>query len=143
MSTEDNKATVRYFIDHFNRKDPAALSQVFADNYVLDFPGGPQGEGVEGIRAATAEFVQAFPDLHFDTEDLAAEGDLVAWRWTMRGTQQGSLGPFAASGRPVTLTGLSLLRLADGKIVADRVRADMIGLLQQIGAIPTPEPTGL
>ena len=143
MSTESNKAAVRHFIDNFNRKDPSTLSQVFADNYVLDFPGGPKGEGLKGIRAATAEFITAFPDLHFGTDGLIAEGDRVAWLWTMRGTHQGNLGPFLASGRPVTLTGLSLMRLVNGKIVEDHVRADMIGLLQQIGVIPAPEPAGL
>ena len=142
MSTEQNKAAVRHFIENFNKKDVETLAQVFTDDYVLDFPGGPTGQGVEGIKQATAGFMAAFPDLHFTIDDLFAEGERVAWRWTMTGTHQGNLGPFPASGKPVTLSGISLFRLRDGKIVEDKVRADMVGLLQQIGVIPAPGQGG-
>lgn len=130
------KEAVRAFADAFNAKDPEAVARGCAQDYLLDFPGGPQGEGVSGIAAASADFIRAFPDLHFATDALLSDGDLVAWRWTMTGTQRGPLGPFPASNKPVTLRGVSLLRVRDGKIVEDRVRADMVGLLQQIGAIP-------
>jgi len=144
MSTDTNKSLVRHFIDNFNKKDVEALAQVFAANYVLDFPGGPgTAHGVEGIKQATRDFITAFPDLHCGTDDMLAEGDRVVWRWTMRATHKGNLGPFPASGKAVTLTGISLFRLANGKIVEDKVRADMVGLLQQIGVIPAPAPQGL
>jgi steroid delta-isomerase-like uncharacterized protein len=143
MSTEANKAAVRHFIEYFNRKDVTTLSQVYSASYVLDFPGGPKGQGVEDIQAATREFITAFPDLHFSTGDVVAEGDRVAWLWTMRGTHQANLGPFPAGGRPVTLTGLSVICLSDSKIVEDHVRTDMVGLLQQIGVIPAPDPASL
>ncbi len=82
------------------------------------------------------DFRTAFPDLHFTTEDLFGEDERAAWRWTMTGTHRGNLGPFPASGRPVRLTGISLFQLSDGRIVRDRVRADMAGLLAQIGVMP-------
>ena len=143
MSADTNKTLVRHFIDNFNQKDIDTLLQVFDDSYVLDFPGGPTAHGLEGQRQATQSFIAAFPDLHFTIDDLVADDDRVAWRWTMTGTHLGALGPFPASGRPVTLHGISLLRVAEGKIVEDRVRADMVGLLQQIGVMPAPGPTGL
>lgn len=132
------KALVRRFVEGFNAKDPAALSTAYGESYDLDFPGGPTGHGVAGIREATAAFLAAFPDLHFSIEALLSDGDRVAWRWLMTGTHRGALGPFSASGARVTLPGLSLLIVRDGFIVEDRVRADMIGLLQQIGALPHP-----
>ncbi len=127
---------VRAFMQRFNAHDPSAVAKLYGESYDLDFPGGPTGRGVAGIRKATADFIAAFPDLAFTVDDLFASGDIVVWRWTMTGTQRGALGPFAASGKPVTLTGISLLRVHDGVIVEDRVRADMVGLLQQIGVIP-------
>jgi len=143
MSAEQNKQAVRYFVEHFNKKDAQALSTVYSEEYVLDFPGGPKGSGVQGIIDATSDFMAAFPDLQFSVDDLFAEGDRVAWRWTMTGTHNGSLGPFPASGKPVSLPGISLFRLRGGKIVEDKVRADILGLLQQIGVVPAPEPAGL
>jgi len=142
MLTEQNKTVVRRFIENFNKQDVETLPRDFADDYVLDFPGGPTGQGREGIRQATSSFMAAFPDLHFSIDDLFAEGDRVAWRWTMTGTHKGNLGPFPASGKLVRLSGISLLRLCEGKIMEDKVRADMVGLLQQIGVIPAPGQGG-
>jgi steroid delta-isomerase-like uncharacterized protein len=142
MLTEQNKTVVRRFIENFNKQDVETLPHDFADDYVLDFPGGPTGQGREGIRQATSSFMAAFPDLHFSIDDLFAQGDRVAWRWTMTGTHKGNLGPFPASGKSVRLSGISLLRLREGKIVEDKVRADMVGLLQQIGVIPAPGQGG-
>lgn len=132
------KQVVRRFIEAFNRKDPKLLSRTVADDYVLDFPGGPRGERPAGLEQAATAFIAAFPDLQFTVEDLVSAGGYVAWRWNMTGTHRGDLGPFKASGKPVHLTGISLLRVRNGKIEEDRVRADMIGLLMQIGAIPPP-----
>ncbi len=143
-NTEQNKAIVRRFFDAFNRHDQSDYSEIFAPNYVLDFPGGPgTARGLVELLQATAGFLTAFPDLHFALDTVIAEGEYVAAFWTMSATQKGPLGPIPGTGLPVVLTATSLLRVVDGKIVEDRVRADMIGLLQQIGVMPTPEPAGL
>jgi steroid delta-isomerase-like uncharacterized protein len=126
------------FVSSFNAGALDTIADEFGDDYVLDFPGGPQGRGKEGLRAATRELRAAFPDLRFATEDLFEERGGVAWRWTMTGTHRGDLGPFRASGRAVTLPGISMLHVRGGRIVRDCVRADMAGLLVQIGAIPAP-----
>lgn len=126
---------VRRFIDAFNAHDVAALGRECASSYALDFPGGPTGTGVEGIRAAATEFIAAFPDLLFSVDELLEDGGRVAWRWTMTGTHRGQLGPIAATERPVRLTGLSVLTVREGKIVQDKVRADMLGLMGQLGAL--------
>jgi predicted ester cyclase len=130
---------IRRFVTKFNEGRLDVIADEYDEAYVLDFPGGPTGRGKDGARSATTEFRMAFPDLHFQTDDLFEERDRVAWRWTMTGTHRGALGPFAASGRAVTLLGISLLRVRGRRIVYDRVRADMAGLLTQIGAIPAPQ----
>lgn len=127
---------VRRFVAKFNAAEVATIDNEYAETYVLDFPGGPIAAGKAGIRNATDEFLTAFPDLHFSIEDLFEEDGRAAWRWTMSGTHRGMLGPFAASGRPIRLTGISVTHTTDGRITFDRVRADMVGLLAQIGAIP-------
>jgi steroid delta-isomerase-like uncharacterized protein len=127
---------VRRFVGKFNAGDVASIDEEYDQTYILDFPGGPIGAGKDGIRQACGAFLIAFPDLWFTIEDLFQEENRVAWRWTMTGTHRGVLGPFPASGRPVRLTGISITQVTDGKITCDRVRADMVGLLAQIGAVP-------
>jgi predicted ester cyclase len=129
---------VRRFIAKFNAGDTATIDDEYDQAYLLDFPGGPSGAGKTGIREATAGFFAAFPDLQFAIEDLFEESGGVAWRWMMTGTHRGALGPFPPGGRAVRLTGISITQVVEGKIIFDRVRADVIGLLAQIGAVPSP-----
>jgi steroid delta-isomerase-like uncharacterized protein len=129
---------IRRFVEKFNNGLLDRIDEEYDESYLLDFPGGPAAAGKSGIRQATQEFRTAFPDLHFSIDDLFGESDRAAWRWTMTGTHKGQLGPFPPSGRPVRLPGISLFQLRDGRIERDRVRADMVGLLAQIGAIPAP-----
>ena len=132
----ESAAVVRRFIDKFNAGETQSIADEFDEDYRLDFPGGPSGVGKEGIKRAASDFRTAFPDLHFTTEDLFGDGDRAAWRWTMTGTHKCNLGPFPASDCPVRLAGISIFLLHDGRILRDRVRADMTGLLAQIGVLP-------
>ena len=144
MSAEQNKTVVRRFFDDFNKQDLSTHPELLSPDYSLDFPGGPgTAYGLAGIREAATGFIHSFPDLHFTVESLIAEGDQVAAVWSMSAHQAGNLGPIPPTGKPVQLTGTSVMTLRDGKIVHDRVRADMVGLLQQIGVIPEPAPAGL
>jgi predicted ester cyclase len=143
VTTEQSKAVVRRFFDTFNEHN-IPIAELAADNYVLDFPGASgRRYGPPGLREATDDLLTAFPDLQFTLEEVIGEGDQVAVYWSMQGTHHGPLGPIPGTGTPVRLTGTSIFRLANGKIVSDRVRADLIGLLRQIGAAPAREPVGL
>ena len=82
----------------------------------------------------------AFPDLRMTIEDMTAEGDRVVVRWTVRGTQTGEMMGMPATGKPTTVTGMFLNRLAAGKIVEGWGNFDALGMMQQLGLIPTPEP---
>jgi predicted ester cyclase len=124
------------FIGNFDADEVAAIGDEYDNGYVLDFPGGPAGADKAGLRRATRAFHAAFPDLSLKIEDVFSEGDRVAWRWAMTGTHLGALGSYAASGRPVRLNGITITEMIGGKIACDRVRADMAGLLAQIGAVP-------
>ena len=79
----------------------------------------------------------AFPDLHETVEDIFAEGDKVVTRFTMRGTHQGELMGIPPTGKQVTMTGMTIHRIVSGKIVEDWVVADFLGMMQQLGTIPT------
>jgi steroid delta-isomerase-like uncharacterized protein len=73
--------------------------------------------GVEGVRLTIAMYLAAFPDLNFTLEDMVAEGDKVVAHWTLRGTHQGASLGMPPTGKHITLPGISILRLDDGKAV--------------------------
>ena len=140
MSAEENKAVVRQFYASALDPDRAAafLSPDFVDHTFP--PGFPRG--VEGYRRLAAMFHGAFPDLRVEVEQLVAEGDRVADRVVVTGTQQGEFIGIPPTGKRITLTSTNINRLAGGKIAEHWGDPDNLGLLQQLGAIPTPGAAG-
>jgi len=138
MSGEENKANVRrVFEEGWNQGNTAVFDELFAADYLGHDPSGPI-HGPEGFKQYYATYRAAFPDTHLTIEDQIAEGDKVVTRWTATGTNQGTLMGIPPSGKRVTITGISITRIANGKAVEDWVNFDTLGMLQQIGAIPTP-----
>jgi steroid delta-isomerase-like uncharacterized protein len=84
---------------------------------------------------------EAFPDLNRPVDDLIAEGDKVVARWRAEGTHTGSFQGVPPTGRRASITGITIFRLRDGKIVEEWGESDMLGLLQQVGALPGPAGT--
>ena len=94
----------------------------------------------EGHRQFSQAMVTAFPDLDRRIEDLFADGDRVAVRWTATGTHTGDFMGIPPSGTTATSSGITIFRIADGRIVEEWGHSDMLGLLQQLGAIPVGAP---
>ena len=84
------------------------------------------------------QIMTAFPDAHFAIEDLLAEGDKVVLRATVSGTHEGALHGVPPTQKKIQFSAMRIYRIADGKIVQTHVIADTLGLLQQLGVIPTP-----
>jgi predicted ester cyclase len=141
MQFEPNKAVYRRFIEEgFNQGRLATLDEVLAPGYVNH--GAPPGlsAGADGVKQIIALFRAAFPDFRIEIHEQAAEGDLVCSRATFRGTHAGPLFGIAATGRQVTMPGLSMVRVANGQIQEGWIQNDVLGLLQQLGATPLPTP---
>ena len=138
MSTEENRAVVRRFIDEvFNRGDVEVAREVLSEDYSHQDPAtGEMGSGIEGLEQMVRFYREAFPDYRIRVEEQIAEGDKVVERWTGQGTHQGTLMGIPPTGRTVTADGISIHRLAGGKIVETRTVFDSAGMLRQIGAIP-------
>src|SRR5579875_2040419 len=137
MSTEQNKALYRRFIgEAFNQGKLETVDELLAPHYV-DYdapPGTPPGP--EGIKGIISQFRRAFPDLTLTIEQQVAEGDTVSSRVVMRGTHQGELFGRPATGRTVEVTGLTMVRFVDGRMVGAWVKNDQFALLQQLGFLP-------
>lgn len=143
MSTESTKAiSRRWYEELFNLGKLAVADEICAENYTNHDPYGPPGGwpvGPAGAKAVVTTYRTAFPDVTFTVEEQIAEGNTVATRWTARGTQNGLLpGGITPTGKPVYVTGISIERYEDGKIVESRVNWDFMGMMQQLGVIPTP-----
>ncbi len=143
MSAEEHKALIQRTVDAFNQGDWGAVDQLFAAHYVdhdrfrAGLPPGPAG-----VKQAWRMFRAAFPDLHATIEDLIAEGDKVAVRGAIRGTHQGELMEIPPTGQQVTVTLMDINRIEGGKLVARWGEADMLGLLQHLSVVSTPEQAG-
>ena len=138
MSTEENKALVRRLIEEaWNKGNLAVIDELLSPDYVLHIaaPGTPDREG---YKQAVNMYRTAFPDFHFTIEDMVAEGEKVAIRATMRGTQQGELMGFAPTGKELTQTAIAIRRFEGGKIVEEWVETNMLGLMQQMGVVAAP-----
>ena len=142
MSTEENKALVRRSSEGFNKQNMAALDELFVPDYVWHGPGVFGDMDLAAWKQMAPAWYTAFPDSHFTVEDLIAEGDKVVLRYTTRATHQGEFIGVPATGKVVTLTGISISRLASGKVVEDWDSFDALGLMQQLGAIPQMAQTG-
>lgn len=112
-----------------------------ADDYVLHVPGALEPlRGKEGYRSFAEMYMAAFPDAAITVLDQIAEGDTVATRWTGRGTNTGELMGMPASGREVTVSGITYSRLAGGKARESWITWDTLGMFQQLGAVPETIP---
>jgi len=137
MSTEENKANVRRFTDGFNQKNVAVIDELCTPDYVNHDPANPQVRSREDYKQWFTELSAAFPDLHFTIDDILAEGDKVAYRFTLRATHSGSWRGAAPTGKSITVTGTAIARIRDGKFAEDWVNTDALGLVQQLGLIPS------
>lgn len=93
--------------------------------------------GPEGLKESARAYRAAFPDLKLTVEEVVGDGDLVAIRWSAHGTQKGELFGVAATGKQATVTGITIDRYTDGKLAESWTNWDTLGLLQQLGAVPT------
>jgi predicted ester cyclase len=129
MSAEENKAVIRRAAEAASSGDLDAFDELMAPDVAAEFK-----EGIAEIR-------RAFPNYHGADEIQIAEGDLVAGRLVFYGTHEGEFMGVAPTGRQVTFRGLSLNRLADGKIVEAWVKIDLEDILGQIGAVVRAVPS--
>ena len=139
MSAEENKVVVRRFVEEFwNEGNMAAADELVAVDAEIHMPTGEVVE-VDGLKGFAGAWRAAFPDWHSTFEELVAEGDRVAERWTGRGTHRGELQGIPPTGKRVEVPGSVFYRIVGGKIVEFRGQLDMMGLMQQLGAVQDPE----
>ena len=147
MATEEHRALVQRYVDAANTRDERIIDDLFAEDYVMHLVRGDV-PGRDGVKRTLATFGAGFPDWRVRVDEVLSAGDRVIYRWTIEGTHQGSfhsqaLGrTLSPTGRAVTLRGIHIQRVADGRFAEAWTIQDTLGLLQQLGAIPTPGQAG-
>jgi steroid delta-isomerase-like uncharacterized protein len=132
--THDLKSIIRRLWEEgVNQQNWAVFDEILCEDYVGHDAGRAQGR--EELKAELAGYAAAFSDLRYTIEDMVAEGDRVVSRWTARGTHTGSLLNIPPTGKLVTVTGISIDRLVNGRVVEGWTEFDSLGMLQQLGAL--------
>jgi steroid delta-isomerase-like uncharacterized protein len=135
---EQNKQVVRQFFEALNRQDTERIGQLVSSiNYSFHFPGMPPMDW-KGDKQFIAAINNAFPDLRNNIVAMVAEGDKVAVRFNVTATHKGEFQGIPPSGKKVSFSGMAFITVINGKVAEEWAIADMMRLMQQIGAIPTP-----
>ncbi len=137
--SEANITTVHKFWDAFNAHNLDGWDEICAPNFINHDPGLPTPEAdLPTIKQTIGGLQAAFPDIRSDEEDIISQGDKVVVRRTFRGTHKGEFMGVAPSDKEVSFTGIFIAQLRGGRIEEQWVNFDALGMLQQIGAIPSP-----
>jgi steroid delta-isomerase-like uncharacterized protein len=138
--SDQNKAIARRYVEEiWNQGNLALIDELVAPNATFHDPSVPGGKftGPAGMRQFVQIYRGAFPDVRLAINDLIAEGDKVVVRWTATGTHKGELMGIAPTGKRVTVTGCDIDQYQDGKVVEAWASYDMLGMLQQLGVVPS------
>ena len=137
MSLQEHEAAVRRWIKAWNAHDLDAVQKLLAPDFVRHDANLPEVVGPPAERDFMVGVFGAFPDIQFEPQQFTAQGDIVVARIRVRGTHRGEFLGIPATGRAIAVQSIETFRLADGKVVEQWVLMDALGLLQQLGAIPS------
>ena len=139
MSTIENKAIASRFAQVWAVGGLPIVDELAAPDIVVSYPFPPEPiRGAEAFKGFLRQFFEALPDVTVLVDDMIAEGEKVAVRWTFRGTHQGPLLSLSPTGRSVQVSGLTFYRIIGGKVVEETGIGNTLGLLQQLGAVAPP-----
>lgn len=137
MTTDDNKAIIRRFTEELiNTASPKVAAELVAPDALFHIGRPEPLRGPDGVLAIVQMMRSGFSDVRWTLEEMIAEDDKVAARFTIRGTHDGTFFGAPATGRQIIGRSTSIYRLAHERIIEDQGFPDLLGMLVQIGAVP-------
>lgn len=133
MSAERNKAAKLLYFEAFNKRDLSVFEELFAPEYTLRPTGFPEVHGPDELRKMVSGSFDSLSDARLTADDMVAEADKVATRWTIRAIHTGEFMGIAPTGKELTIRGIIIDRFVDGRVVEAWECMDMLGLMQQLG----------
>jgi steroid delta-isomerase-like uncharacterized protein len=138
VHNEEERSLVRRYVEAFNTKNAALLAEIVAPNYILHLPPAPQPlVGLDAAIQVLEAFATGFPDLRFTANDIVVEGERVVLHWVLEGTHRGVFQGIPATGKKISIEGMSLHRFAGDRIAETHIVADNLAMLQQLGVVQT------
>lgn len=135
----DNASIIRQFIEQvLNRADIDNAGQFVWEDVIEEVPLPGQGPGLKGLQDVLRGMKAGFPDIHWTIEEQMTDGDRVMSRFVWTGTHRGPFLGIPPTGRKVSVWGVVIDRLLDGRIKQTRIIMDTLGLMAQMGVIPPP-----
>ena len=136
MSERNTNAVRRLFDEVWTKGNQVVVDELFAQNYTHHDPSTADlGQGPQSEKRRVTLYRTAFPDLRFTIEDVIAEGETVVARFSAQGTHKGNLNEIAPTGKKLNITGVTICRFENGKIVEGYVNWDALGMMQQLGVV--------
>jgi steroid delta-isomerase-like uncharacterized protein len=137
MSIEKNKQTMNRFVEFINTASEILSKELISTGARFYVPGQPEPlRGPAGYLNIINMMRSGFPDIRWELEEMVAENEKVAARFTMRGTHQGTFFGVPATSRTIEVTAVNFYRFSNGQIIEEYGQPDLLSLLQQIGAVP-------
>jgi steroid delta-isomerase-like uncharacterized protein len=119
-----------------NKGNMQVVDELIAPNFVEHDPFPGQAPGVEGLKQAMVALRQAFPDLHVTVDEMLSEGDKVVIRSTMKGPHKGNFMNIPATGKQISVEGIDIVRISNGRAVEHWGVTDNLTMMQQLGLVP-------
>src|SRR4051812_31221368 len=139
MPAEENKAIMRRYFGVFEQGNIDLLDELLASAYLNHTPATPEvPTGPEGIKGVVSMFRGGIPDLRVVVEDMIAEGDKVATRYTLEGTHRGELFGVPPTGQRLSIKSMTVKRVSEGKVRDHWRVSDNLEMMQQLGVVPVP-----
>lgn len=139
MTADKNKQVMHRFVEFINTADEKPAEELISPDAIFYVPGRAEPmRGPGGYLAIIGMMRGGFPDIRWTLDEMIVEDDRVAARFTMRGTHRGTFFGVPPTGKPIEVQAMNLYCLSGGQFVEERGQPDMLGLLQQIGAVPMP-----
>ena len=134
----DNKSIVRRMYEEvWNKRNLEVAKELISPSHAMQLIDLPDsGIGPEAYARNVVQYVRAFPDLKFTVLDMVAENDKVVALWNISGTHKGEFRGLAATGKKISVDGITISQLASGKIIDSYVSLDLWSMMQQLGVIP-------
>ena len=137
-TTQANRLAMQRFVQFINTADPKLATELVSSQATFFVPGRPDPvSGPAGYLEIINMMRAGFPDIQWTLEETIAEGDTIVARYTMRGTHKGAFMGVPPTGKKIAVQALNIYRYSKGQILEERGQPDLLGLLQQIGGLPT------
>jgi steroid delta-isomerase-like uncharacterized protein len=142
MPANNETVVKRWWEELWNNGNLALADEIVSPDFTDHDPTSPWvPPGIEGCKTLVTGYRTVFPDIHFAIEQQVAAGNTVVSHWRCSGTHRGELMGIAPTGKRMEVEGISILHLEDGKISHQTTIWDALGLMQQLGAVPSPQST--